>query len=117
MDIEEKDKKYWFRNKKFGIGWVPASWEGWLVLAAYLIGAILIALQPYYLGDGLFIRGEAVHQVEANPLSFIYFTILFVGFIAIVVKKGEKLKPNFVSRFFNKLKGNEQSEKVENRKD
>lgn len=30
-------KRYWFPVKKYGWGWgLPATWQGWLVLAAYL---------------------------------------------------------------------------------
>lgn len=32
----------WFRPKHFGIGWSPASWEGWAVvaLASLVIGVV-----------------------------------------------------------------------------
>lgn len=30
--------KYWFPAKRYGWGWgCPCTWQGWLVLAAYLI--------------------------------------------------------------------------------
>ncbi len=29
--------KLWFRRKKYGYGWYPASWEGWTVLVAFVI--------------------------------------------------------------------------------
>jgi hypothetical protein len=28
---------YWFRAKTYGWGWVPATWQGWSVLAVYLL--------------------------------------------------------------------------------
>lgn len=29
--------RYWFPAKRYGWGWgLPATWEGWLVLAAYV---------------------------------------------------------------------------------
>ena len=34
--------KPWFRPKRIGWGWSPASWQGWAVLAA--VAAVLIAL-------------------------------------------------------------------------
>lgn len=34
-------KKLWFRNKTYGYGWYPASWEGWLTIAIYLTTVIL----------------------------------------------------------------------------
>lgn len=33
----ESPSKPWFGSKKFGWGWGPASWQGWLVLAGYMV--------------------------------------------------------------------------------
>ena len=36
-------KKIWFKNKTYGFGWTPVSWEGWLLLAVYvffIIGSV-----------------------------------------------------------------------------
>ncbi|KQV43042.1 MULTISPECIES: hypothetical protein [unclassified Duganella] len=40
-------KQYWFPAKRYGWGWgVPVTWQGWLVLVAYLLamvgGALLL---------------------------------------------------------------------------
>ena len=35
-------KKLWFKNKRYGWGWTPATWEGWAVLALYLVGIIYL---------------------------------------------------------------------------
>ena len=35
--LKEKQKKLWFRAKCFGWGWYPCSWEGWLVLLAWVV--------------------------------------------------------------------------------
>lgn len=36
-------QRYWFPAKTYGWGWgVPATWEGWLVLAAYIVLAAAI---------------------------------------------------------------------------
>lgn len=29
--------KLWFKNKRYGYGWVPASIEGWLVIFVYTV--------------------------------------------------------------------------------
>jgi len=31
------DKKLWFRAKNYGWGWYPSSWQGWLVLAIFIV--------------------------------------------------------------------------------
>jgi hypothetical protein len=30
-------KRYWFKAKNFGWGWYPVTWEGWTVIAVYLL--------------------------------------------------------------------------------
>ncbi len=29
--------KIWFKAKRYGYGWYPASWEGWLILAVFFV--------------------------------------------------------------------------------
>lgn len=44
-------KNLWFKNKKYGWGWTPATLNGWLVIAAYccvVIGYPLLAELGYY---------------------------------------------------------------------
>ena len=36
-------KKLWFKRKRFGWGWYPSTWEGWLVTGGYLVLVLLIA--------------------------------------------------------------------------
>lgn len=28
--------KLWFKRKTYGWGWVPVSWEGWMILVVYI---------------------------------------------------------------------------------
>ena len=37
-------EKYWFRAREKGIGWYPASWQGWLVMLAYVIAVSSVAV-------------------------------------------------------------------------
>ena len=34
--------KPWFRRKRFGIGWTPATWQGWLITVVVAVGAIAV---------------------------------------------------------------------------
>jgi hypothetical protein len=34
-------KKLWFRRKTYGYGWTPSSWEGWLMIALYVVFNVL----------------------------------------------------------------------------
>jgi uncharacterized membrane protein len=52
-------KRYWFHAKRYGYGWgLPATWEGWVVLVAFLAGAI---------------GGVAIFPPEPTPLPYIAF--------------------------------------------
>ena len=35
-------KKPWFGRKRSGIGWSPASWQGWLVIALVVAAIVLV---------------------------------------------------------------------------
>jgi hypothetical protein len=39
----------WFKRKRYGYGWVPVTWQGWLLLAAYV--AMITAVAPFFLRD------------------------------------------------------------------
>ncbi|MCK5023533.1 MAG: hypothetical protein KAS04_05145 [Candidatus Aenigmarchaeota archaeon] len=68
------DKKYWFKKKRSGLGWQPASIEGWLVTIGFIIW--IIWLTTVYRG------------VEAVALGFL--SIVFL--IYIVIQKAPKLE-------------------------
>jgi len=29
--------KYWFKRKRYGWGWVPVTWQGWLIIIIYML--------------------------------------------------------------------------------
>ncbi len=46
----QNERKYWFSAKRYGWGWgIPSSWQGWLVLAAFVallvVGSLLVSAQ------------------------------------------------------------------------
>lgn len=57
-------QRLWFKAKRFGWGWYPATWEGWLVLLVWL--AVLLAFTQWQLG---------VLPKDLTPLE----TLSFVG--------------------------------------
>jgi len=78
-------KKLWFRAKRYGLGWTPMSWEGWLCIAAY--AAVMIADVQWY-----------TVAMNANPLDSQNITAIFVAILILAIaaligisyKKGEK---------------------------
>jgi hypothetical protein len=43
----QRDSNYWFPAKRYGWGWgLPRTWQGWLVLAAFL-GLLVAGTIPF----------------------------------------------------------------------
>ncbi|MBP9750267.1 MAG: hypothetical protein KBC95_00280 [Candidatus Peribacteraceae bacterium] len=75
-------QKLWFRAKRYGYGWTPATWEGWLVtlaaIALYLLpSAVLTAWYPDNLPPTALIG------------FFAWMTVVSVVLIWIAAKTGE----------------------------
>ncbi|MEK7586103.1 MAG: hypothetical protein AAB477_02645 [Patescibacteria group bacterium] len=76
-------KKLWFKRKRYGWGWTPSTWQGWLVLIVYLVAmvksSILVDIYSHSGSDTLI----------GYALPFILFTTIL---IIICYKKGEAPK-------------------------
>ncbi len=41
------DPRTWFEPKAAGIGWIPRTWEGWVIVTAVIaVGAFVRRLNP-----------------------------------------------------------------------
>lgn len=40
--MDEKDEKYTMKRKRYGWGWIPVTWQGWVFIFAQ-VGIIVIA--------------------------------------------------------------------------
>jgi amino acid transporter len=80
--LRDNPHGYWFKAKRYGWGWVPATWQGWLVLALYI--AIVVAN---------FLRIDASsHSVSDTLINFVPQTILLMlVLIGICYITGERL--------------------------
>lgn len=74
-------KRYWFKRKKYGYGWTPATWQGWAVLGIYT-GALV----------SLFLKIDRhSHSVSDTLINFVPLTLLLtLVLLAITYWKGEK---------------------------
>lgn len=66
----------WFKRKRYGWGWYPASWQGWLITLFALAAVFCVA---YYM------------PVEEDPWRFFGFMTLIVGLLIVICyRTGEK---------------------------
>jgi len=70
-------KQYWFRAKTYGYGWTPNTWQGWLVLAAAVVGFI-----------------DGVYKISAGSrvMGSLEIGLFLIMLIAVCVAKGEPAK-------------------------
>ena len=87
--------QYWFKRKTFGWGWVPASWQGWLVTGVY--GALLFAI--------IRMQEKAVAGNPDSGSNFLVFALPIILLTALLIyiayKKGEKPKWQWGTLFKN----------------
>ncbi len=84
--LRDNPNHYWFKRKVFGWGWVPATWQGWLVTVVYIVLILLL----------VFTREEAIPGNPDSGSNFLVFglpiIILTTVFIFVCYRKGEKPK-------------------------
>ena len=78
-------KRSWFKNKRYGYGWVPASWEGWLVLLIYIVLLAHILRNISLMSDAGRLEGTWV-VVAIGRVVFLTLALFLVCLL-----KGEKL--------------------------
>lgn len=78
----QKTNVIWFKRKRYGLGWYPVTWQGWLVLAVYVF--LIITFTRSAAG--------AVYS-DSDLLSHVILpvVILTILLIAICIKTGESL--------------------------
>jgi len=73
-------KPIWFKAKKYGWGWYPATWQGWAVTAIYLL--LILALSSTL--------DENSPNAEVAFMFFLPLITLSACFVLIAYKTGEK---------------------------
>jgi hypothetical protein len=66
---------YWFPAKRYGWGWgFPATWQGWVVFAVWLLGVIV---------------GASLIAPRSLPAYFAFMAGMVVVIVAVCYWKGE----------------------------
>ena len=80
--LKDNPNNYWFKAKLYGWGWMPAKWQGWLVLLVYTAAVLFLAFR---VEDNL---------TEENVLSEFILPLLGLTLILVLIcyKTGESPK-------------------------
>ncbi len=78
-----KGRNYWFKAKNYGLGWTPASWQGWIILSIFVI---LMMINAYRLG----IMSESA---SGDITGFLLENFVMIGILFMIcMRTGEKPK-------------------------
>jgi len=83
MEEKNDNKEYWFKRKRYGYGWTPASREGITVTLTYMIAVFWLIWRNSTQIDS----GEAVLFDLVIPIGLLTLLLIYINY-----KKGEKLK-------------------------
>ena len=78
--LKDNPQGYWFKARLYGYGWVPVKWQGWAVIAVYLV---LIALFAFTI-DERSSNGEVMFTFVL-PIALLTITLIRICYL-----KGEK---------------------------
>lgn len=71
----------WFRTKRYGYGWTPATWQAWAVLTVYII-AIVVTFRMV---------DVETHSASDTLIGMVVpFLLYSAALIIVCILKGEK---------------------------
>lgn len=74
--MSKTDNRYWFKRRRYGYGWTPVTWQGWLSLilciGAVIGSAFLLAAFP--------ITNESV-WLYVNTIIIIIVLVTIIGLL------------------------------------
>jgi len=80
----KKPNPLWFKRKVYGWGWYPATWQGWCIIALYLLFLLtLVSIREKEIPG----NPDSGSNVLTFALPILLSTILL---IAVAYKTGEK---------------------------
>lgn len=88
--MKNRKRKLWFRAKRFGWGWYPATWQGWLVTAIYIVLYTLAGLAFGAFAPSAVQAGGSV--VAGAVLLGSFLILITASLLAICYRYGEKPK-------------------------
>ncbi len=72
--------RLWFKRKRYGYGWTPSTWQGFLAVAIYLAAVVFLVSR---VEDGMTL-------MEVTQNLFIPLGVLVTSLLIVCYKKGEK---------------------------
>jgi hypothetical protein len=76
----ETPTKYWFKRRRYGFGWTPTTWQGWLILVVYIVAMVAVALMMGVTGSNTY--RHSLQFVEPFLFVFVVATIILIAILS-----------------------------------
>jgi hypothetical protein len=82
MYIHKNTSQLWFRRKRYGWGWTPSTWQGWLSVAVFIFLVTVLSLRVDEYSTDSFVMMQFILPV----------VVLVIAFMVLAYIKGESPK-------------------------
>ena len=72
---DQPDQQYWFKRRRYGYGWIPTTWQGWLTIVVFIVTVI---------GSGLAL-GITSDNDPDSPKVATYLAIVFISIVILAL--------------------------------
>jgi uncharacterized membrane protein YhaH (DUF805 family) len=72
-------KKYWNKRRRYGYGWTPTTWKGWLLAITFIAAALVPAL-------------FVVSNESLIIWYFVYLAVLLTVFLIVITQVSPQAK-------------------------
>lgn len=90
--MKRRQSKLWFKAKRYGWGWTPVTWQGWLITLVFALLYTLLSIAFIgWLGAATEAFAVDYRGLSLSTLEFLAaFTLLTHALIRICTRFGEK---------------------------
>ena len=82
VTLDKTTSKLWFKAKKYGYGWYPATWQGWTIMVFWLVYVLLkvadfakdVSISDEPVGEMIGVFGLDILMVTALFLVICYLS-------------------------------------------
>lgn len=76
---DDRIRNYWFKRRRYGYGWTPVTWQGWLTVILFLV---IVLSESAVLRD--------MPRNTLSPEVIVYLSLFLVSTLLLVVISSKK---------------------------
>tara|TARA_R110000824_G_scaffold401771_1_gene615364 strand:- start:70955 stop:71281 length:327 start_codon:yes stop_codon:yes gene_type:complete len=92
IEMKRPTRPPWFKARNYGWGWVPVTWQGWLITLIFVLAYLLVSLLYLsWMGEATKLHALSLREVSLSTVEYVAaMTLLSYALIRICTHYGEK---------------------------